>query len=265
MAYFLGRDVEVAITTEHSDLGICVEELSDSTDELGAVVVEFDNGATDNKYVSSSDKANLFAGPRAIQTDSGPWGDQTGDGSLTCPDDSTVIVNAQAWNNEPDNLTGVDLSMGVMDEDVAFIGQRNVLKAEVKKENSISITRKKKDAMWDAVYNTARFGLAKDTTTAGSTPFTSNLFDGLRAPDYPICGYRVYLRFKESTSQGTGEVFILRNCYITEHGVTVGADASQEETLTLQSYVDPIVLDGKNPTLTAGESLFNAATLATEL
>ena len=264
MAYFLGRDVEVAITTEHNDLGIIVEEYG-STDELGAAVVEFDKTGTANLYSSSTDKANLFAGPRATTSANGPWGDQTGDDSLTCPDGSTVIITAQAWNNEPDNMTAVDLGMGVMDEDVAFIGQRNVLKAEVKKENTISITRKKKDSMWDAVYNSARFGLAKDTTTAGSTPFNDNLFDGLRAPDFVDCGYRVYLRFKESTTQGTGEVFILRNCYITEHAITVGADASSEETMTLQSYVDPIILDGKNPALSLGNSLMVAPTLATEL
>ncbi|MDP6583456.1 MAG: hypothetical protein QF535_02285 [Anaerolineales bacterium] len=265
MAYFLGRDVEVAITTEHNDLGVIVEEKG-TTNELGAAVVEFTEGASANQYVNA-DKANLFAGPRAITSANGPWGDQnsTASSGLTCPDGTTTIVEAELWNNEPDNLTGLDLSMGVMDEDVAFIGQRNVLKAEVKKENSISITRKKKDSVWDAVFNTARFGIAKDAATATGTYFDAELFDGLRAPDFPECGYRVYLRFKESTAQGTGEVFILRNCYVTEHSVTVGADASSEETMTLQSYVDPIILDGKNPTLTAGNSLFVAPTLATEL
>ena len=148
------------------------------------------------------------------------------------------------WNNEPDNLTAIDISMGVMDEDVAFIGQRNVLKAEVKKENTISITRKKKDAMFETVYNSARFGLADGLTTCPASPFTSGLFDGLSAPDYGECGYRVYIRFKDSSTADEGEIFVLRNCYITEHTVSMSADSTQEETLTLMSYTDPIVATG---------------------
>jgi hypothetical protein len=154
--------------------------------------------------------------------------------------------------------------MGVMDEDVAFIGQRNVLKAEVKKENSISITRKKKDSMWDAIYNEARFGIGKDVTVATANS-TTGLFDGLRAPDFSDCGYRVYIRFKESTTMHEGEVMILRNCYITEHSVSVSADSTQEETLTLMSYTDPLVLNGKNPTHTSGSNAYIVATDSAEL
>lgn len=263
MAYFLGRDVELAITTEHNDLGILVQENA-STNTLEPTLVEFDAAASVNQFDSSEDKANLFAGPRACEGANGPWGDQTGDGADLCTDGTTIIVASEAWNNEPDNLTALDLSMGVMDEDVAFIGQRNVLKAEVKKENSISITRKKKDAMWDAIYNEARFGIGKDVTVA-TADSTTGLFDGLRAPDFSDCGYRVYIRFKESTTQYDGEVFILRNCYITEHSVTVTADSTQEETLTLMSYTDPLVFDGVNPNHSSGVNSFIVATDSAEL
>ena len=40
------------------------------------------------------------------------------------------------------------------------------------------------------------------------------------------------------------EIFVMRNCYITDYSVTLGADSSQEETITLQSYLDPIITDG---------------------
>ena len=263
MAYFLGRDVELAITTENNDLGVIVEENA-STNELEATLVAFEQGAGTNLYSSAADKVNLFAGPRACIDGNGPWGDLTGSSSL-CPDGTTTLVDSEEWNNEPDNMTAVDLSLGVMDEDVAFIGQRNVLKAEVKKENSISITRKKKDAMWDAIYNEARFGIGKGITRPYTNPKTEGLFDGLRAPDFSGCGYRVYLRFKETTDNNLGEVFILRNCYVTEHAVTMSADSTQEETLSLMSYTDPIVMDGNNPTHTSGSNTYVAATLTSEL
>ena len=263
MAYFLGRDVEVAITTEHNDLGVLVQE-DGSTNVLEPTLVEFDNSGSVNKYVASADKNNLFAGPRASIDANGPWGDQTSSSSEKCTDNSTTLVQSQTWNNEPDNLTAIDLSLGVMDEDVAFIGQRNVLKAEVKKENTISITRKKKDAMFDAIFNQARFGIGKDVTAATANEVTG-LFDGLRAPDFVDCGYRVYIRFKESATANTGEVFILRNCYITEHTVTMGADSTQEETLTLMSYVDPLISDGVNPSHANGSNAYIAATAASEL
>jgi len=262
MAYFLGRDVELAVTTEHNDLGVLVEEKS-GTDVLAPTLVEFDEDATVNLY-ATADKNNLFAGPRASIDGNGPWGDQIANGSShKCTDNSTILV-AATWNNEPDNLTAIDLSMGVMDEDVAFIGQRNVLKAEVKKENTISITRKKKDSMFDAIYNEARFGIGKDVTIAVANQITG-LFDGMRAPDFVDCGYRVYIRFKETTGANDGEVLILRNCYITEHSVSMSADSTQEETITFMSYIDPLIHSGKNPTHASNSNAYIAATGATEL
>ena len=265
MAYFLGRDVELAITTEHNNLGIVFQEALDSTDEVGAAIVDFVTGTSVNIY-ATAEKASLFAGPRAaVSATEGPWGDITPGNATTKFTDNTLNMVDAEWNNEPDNLTAIDLSMGVMDEDVAFIGQRNVLKAEVKKENTISITRKKKDAMWDCIYNDARFGLAKDQTAAPAAPHTSGLFDGLRAPDYADCGYRVYIRFKDSGTLNEGEIFVLRNCYITDHAVTMGADSSQEETLSFQSYVDPIVATGSEVTHSAGSNALIEATATTEL
>jgi len=266
MAYFLGRDVELAITTEHNNLGIVFQEALDSTDEVGAAIVDFTTGTSVNIY-ATAEKANLFAGPRAaVSATEGPWGDISPGNATTKFTDNTLNMVDAEWNNEPDNLTAIDLSMGVMDEDVAFIGQRNILKAEVKKENSISITRKKKDAMWDCIYNDARFGLAKSQTAAPASPHTSGLFDGLRAPDYADCGYRVYIRFKDETSTlNDGEIFILRNCYVTEHSVSMSADSTQEETLTLHSYIDPLVLDGVNPTHSSGSNAYIVATPAAEL
>lgn len=138
---------------------------------------------------------------------------------------------AEAWDNRPDNITGVDLSVSTTDEDVQFIGQRNVLKAEIKKENSITLTRKKNDEVWNTIYNEARFGLDE----------SGAIGVGHYQPDFTTYGYRVALKFKDGAA---GEVFILPNCCITEYTVTLTPDASQEESISLVSYVNPIILSG---------------------
>jgi hypothetical protein len=229
----------------------------------------------------------------------------------------------------------MELSLGVMDEDVAFIGQRNILKAEIKKDNSVTLTRKKSDRVWDGIYNDARFGIKENNTMAVPTDAIPlpGLFTGLSAPDFVGCGYRVVLRFNNPTTTattitgnrntvvtafdvadstgmvdgayiqinneiikigtvasstsltgctraqrgttaaehdsadavtywgpaGVGEVIVLRNCYVTDHAVTLSADGSQEETLSLQSYTDPKIYDG----ITGGQ--WDEATTSTEL
>ena len=241
MAYYLGRDIDIAITTEHDEYSIGL--VSSSNEHFaGALDHKQSSDSNSTEYTNTTHKDLLFAGPRNTGADTdashNPWaGSITGDASP---------LRIQAWTNVPKNITGLDLSFGVMDEDVAFVGQRNVLKAEIKKDNSVTITRKKSDSVWSVVYNDARFGLAEEPSSGGYYPLvgstTSPFHDGLTAPDYQVCGYRVYLRFGKADA--TGESFILRNCYITDYSVTMSADASQEESITLQSYVDPIIHSG---------------------
>jgi len=52
---------------------------------------------------------------------------------------------------------------------------------------------------------------------------------------------------------------VFRNCYVTEHGVSLQVDGSQEETLTLMSYTDAKIYDG----ITGGQ--WDDPTLVTEL
>jgi hypothetical protein len=137
------------------------------------------------------------------------------------------------------NLTGADLSLGAMDEDLSFIGQRATMRVEVKKENSITLTRKKADDTWDVIYNDARFGALEGTAASATT----SLETGLRAPDFAGYGYRVYLKFRDHTdANSVGAIVCIPNCCITEHSITLGADATTEESITLQSYLDPLIL-----------------------
>ena len=348
MAYFLGRDVDIAITTEHATQGVVVKEWTNLASEKVAGALNFaQTGSTAETIVAAGDKSLIFAGPKAASTVggttyNGAFGDLTGDGT---------DLKAITWDNQPNNITALDVSLGVQDEDVAFIGQRNILKAEVKKENSITITRKKSDTMWDAVYNDARFGIKESNsiTAPTATVRLPGMFDGLSAPDFVGCGYRLIIRFAEAPAiataivdqsggipagdttlnfdsttgmvagdylefggptsvnstggtvneheiikigtvasatqltgctraqkgteafaladndkcvirgAGTGEVLVMRNCYVTEHSVTLQVDGSQEESMTFMSYTDPKVYDG----ITGGE--WDDATTASEL
>ena len=100
MAYFLGRDVNVFITTEAVN----------GTNASGVFV----DAAGDLAVVSGS-----------------------GDSTFALPLNSGMVAG-----NEVQNMTGVDLSIGAVDEDITYFGERSVTKAEIKKETVLTITKK---------------------------------------------------------------------------------------------------------------------------
>jgi hypothetical protein len=143
------------------------------------------------------------------------------------------------------DLTGVDLGIGTTDEDISFIGLRTVLKAEIKKETTLSLTRKKKDAVWDIIFNgdgtnVLRWGHSGDITAGSAT----NVYTGLEKPTQQY-GYRLHIQLKTG-----GEIFCLRNCQITGHTTSISVDGVQEETLEFISMVDPKIVTAAHVTLT---------------
>jgi hypothetical protein len=183
MAYYLGRDVKVYLTSEF-DVSIRVK--------------------TDGNLDSSS--GTHFSKAR----------DQGLSGALVT------------------DLTGVDLGIGATDEDISFIGLRSVLKAEIKKETTLSLTRKKIDNVWDIIFNgdgttKARWGAAGPLTGGSAT----NSYTGLEKPTQNY-GYRIHIQLNTS-----GEVFTIRNATITGHSTSISVDGVQEETLEFLSHVDP--------------------------
>jgi len=121
------------------------------------------------------------------------------------------------------DVTGVDVGIGAMDEDITYFGMRSVTKAEIKKETTITITKKKNDGEWDTMYNQARFGVSG----------TSNVWDGLEEPD-AAHGYRVHIALKSGS-----EVISIPNACVQSHTVSVNADGVTEETIEFMSYVTP--------------------------
>ena len=180
MAYFLGRDCSVYITTE------------DTAAESYALVAA-------NGTVSFATSASGF-------TFAAPLGTGTGG-------------TAEA------DMTGVDLSIGAVDEDITYVGKRQVTKAEIKKETTISLTRKKKNISWDAIFNNGgRQGCS------GSTEISS-----LQEPTINT-GYRIHV-----VLSGTTDVFSVRGCCVQSHSTSVNADGTQEETMEFMTYITPKV------------------------
>ena len=171
----------------------------------------------------------------------------------TMTNDATVVSGAI------NDVTGVDLSIGVSDEDVGpFFGQITTQKIELKKETTVSLTRKKSDNTFDVLFNgpsTAgefygsavdaarmgvRFGVefsgSKMQFSTGRTNPTAVTESG--ATTTSCYGYRLHVRLKDDTS---GEIFTVRNCAFTGHTVSLNADGTSEETLELGTSMTPIV------------------------
>ena len=114
-------------------------------------------------------------------------------------------------------------------KDISYVGFRTATKAEIKKETTIALTRKKQDTLWDLIYNGARFGVS------GSSPAA---YVGLQEPDQSQ-GYRVHVQMK-----GDLETFTLPNAMITGHTVSLNVDGTADETMEFASNVTPKI--GKN-------------------
>ena len=146
------------------------------------------------------------------------------------------------------NLTGVDLGLGTTDEDVVFMGANTPLKAEVKKETTVSLTKKKNSPAFDAMFsgdtagNCARWGVTG-----------SSIRDGLSEPDVTF-GFRIFVQLK-----ATAEILAIRNAQMTGHTVTLNADGTQEETIEFASQTQPMIYNA------TGSGGLDRATTTTEL
>ena len=184
------------------------------------------------------------------------------DASATIP---SMINGATVATAAVLDLTGVDLSIGVSDEDVGpFFGQETTQKIELRKETSLTLTRKKSDSTFDLIFNGpcsgtqfmggtsnadllqakrqgARFGIKFESAEM-------RMNDGLTNPKLvtesgtttaSCYGYRLHIRFKDGTN--AGEVFTLRNAAFTAHTTSLNADGAQEETLEFMSTTAPYI------------------------
>lgn len=212
MAYFLGRDVAVYITTESTGTNesIIIDADQAGRCTVGAMAVAGLGFAED---MNSADTA-----------------------------DYTAVAD----------LTGVDVSIGATDEDITYIGQKGTAKVEIKKEMTVSLTRKKKNNLWDTIFNGPSLAATLTSFSAdqkfgarwgldGSGAFQG---DGLVNPKdvgdgtYVEYGYRIHVQLSPSAT--AGEVMGFPNCTINSYSTSLNVDGTTEETMefgTQQSVV----------------------------
>ena len=223
MTYFLGRDVELYLTTE-SDL---CSGSSDSDEQV--LMLNSEKIALQDLSTHSTQKIV----PPML-------------------DDATVRKGVIK------DITGIDLSIGVSDEDVGpFLGKPQIMqKVELRKETVVTITRKKDDEFYDTLFNgpslaTDFFGSATDATRQGArfgvvydgnnckindgSQFMGDVVESGTTADC-VYGFRLHIVLKSTIN---GELFTVRNATMTGHTVTLNADGTQEETLEFTSSVAP--------------------------
>lgn len=188
MAFFLGKDVTVACSTENTTDGIQVAA----------------NGTIAFADVTTGFADALDTGSPAGAT--GSWG----------------------------QLTSVELNIGAMDEDISYFGMRSQTKAEIKKDTTVTFTRKKVNNEWDVIFNDARFG--GDGSDA--------VLDGLEEPSVTK-GYRIFITIEPGTRNASNEVITLMGCCVQSHTVTMNTDGTMDETLELMTYIEPVYQDTK--------------------
>ena len=165
--------------------------------------------------------------------------------TVTTQEQGTIAALADLPKVKLTDITGVDFTFGAMDEDITYFGQRTALKAEIKNEITLSITKKKTHSGFNQLFNKARCGIRG--TASGATEVAEGALVGLTEMDnnrnQPLAdatgtgfGYRLYLQLKAGT-----EVMTLRNMCITEYSVTLNADAVQEETIVFYGNVKPLI------------------------
>ena len=209
MTYYLGKDVNVFWTTEHQTVGVS-----------GSFSATTGTSLATHTY-QAADNAGLYVLSRQVG-----------------------ISSSAAISTQLRDVTGLDFTPGAMNEDISYMGQNTNLSAKVKNDLSLTITKKKNDTVWDDLYNNhGRDGVYVESggTVTADSPLGGGaavgfVHNGLTTSRMQNFGYRVYLVLKDGA-----EVFIMRNCCITGHTLSLNADGTQEETLELYSYVDPLL------------------------
>jgi hypothetical protein len=191
MAYFLGSDVEVVITTESATHNVTLTE-------------------TTNRYVLSTASAAVPSTGLGINT--------LVHGNQEFPGDALV------------DITGVDLGIGAMDEDIDYLGHNTPLKAEIRKNTTLTLTFKRKNVVFDVLYSGDDQGKFGRYGVPGNT-----LGTGLAEPTVDL-GYRLVLKLKASK-----EFFVLRNCQMTANNITLSPDGTQEQSVEFTSMVAPLI------------------------
>jgi len=214
MAFYTGKEVKVWVCTETNDadnVALGVIQSSTGKNEMGVF---------GSVSATASRPTEMFAAPHNHGADN-------------------ADLNIR-------NLTGIDVSIGAVDEDISYFQTANVGKIEVKKETSVTLTKKMTDKAFLVAYqgkvkaadaedgaglHPSRWGLKNSTTISSGSSDPKNTQDTGGNISY---GYRLHVLLKAS-----GQVISIPNCTLMSHAVTVANDAANEETVEFMSTVKP--------------------------
>ena len=236
MAYFLGRDVDVYLFTEETaqnkNIGVTGAAASAPVLVVGATSV--------NDFAAS-----MYAASNPTHTSS---------------------------HTVQGDIVGIEVDTSTMDEDTSYMGQMQSGKVEIKKEYTVSLTRKKYNSTWDTVFNgdsagnKARYGLNNGATGLGTGLVNPTAVAAGSSATKSCYGFRIQMVLK---SQVTGavasgkptdnaEVLVIKNACITSYSTTLSADGVTEETIEFMSN-QPAVWGGN------GALINNTLTTLTEM
>ena len=221
MAYLLGSDVDVFMTTEHKYFSV-----SCSATGVGTKV----SGTSDAIGNSDGSPYSLIP-PRTF---------------------------GLSGNSRVSDVIGIDFTPGTRSEDLQFFGKNTGLNAEIKKEYVVTLTRKVTDNTFDQLFNyPARNGVY--ATGGADSGDGATVHDGLTTSKKQNFGYRIHLRLADTDANvlggSEGEIVTIRNACITAHTKTLDANNAQEETVEFYSYVQPVLTSGLTTSNTAVTAL----------
>jgi len=217
MVYFLGRDVEVFVTTESvvADAGVGVTSLkADVKADSSATFPSMTNAASISGGLIS-DVTGVDVSIGISDEDTGPFFGQVSTGKVQLRNENTVTITKKKTND---------------DFDILFNGP-----ADAASFNGSTA---------DANRMGARFGLEHVGSTwyLGDGPTNPKFITGATAANRPY-GYRVHVRLANNAA---GPVYTLRACQWTGHTMTLNADGAADETLEFSSSVQPVTITGAN-------------------
>lgn len=123
------------------------------------------------------------------------------------------------------DVTGCDITPGLMKETIPYLGINQEADVTIKPENSITITKKKTDQLYSALFATARWGInSSDALTNGAFQPTTSI------------GYRVFVDLG-STDGSTQDWFIMPGACISEYTITPSTANELEESITFVSKI----------------------------
>lgn len=228
MVYFLGRDVEVFVTTESvvadSAVGVESNAAGLTTDANGTFPSMVSATVLSGGLVSDVTGVDVSIG--ISDEDTGPFFGQVSTSKVQLRNENTVSITKKKTNDDFDIIFNGPATAG------DFIGSNA-----------------------DANRMGARFGLEYDGSAwkVGDGRTNPKFITGATAVNRPF-GYRVHVRLKNGAA---GPVYTLRSCIFTGHTMTLNADGATDETLEFTSSVQPTTITGANTfdtaTLVAGD------------